>query len=344
VNSPKSKACPESGRGIQNLKWVGILAIAFTLALLIPVAQAQQPSKIVKIGELLFRDRTDLGAGRRVFRGQLHELGYVQGKNIIYETRSANEKLNRFPALADELVRLKVDVLVASSTAEALAFKNATKRIPIVFVATTDPVADGLVDSLPRPGANITGTTSVATLLSGKRLELLKETLPRLSRVAVLWNPQDPGSIQQWKESQIAERDLSLQLHSVRITGAEQLKGAFEDLVKARVTALAVMGASVASADLKLIPDLAANHRLPAIYERADFVARGGLMSYGPERADGYRRAAIMVDKILRGAKPADLPVEQPTKFEFVINLRTAKEIGVAIPPHVLARADKVIK
>jgi putative ABC transport system substrate-binding protein len=285
-----------------------------------------------------------LGAGRQVFRGQLRELGYIEGKNVIYETRSAKGKLDRFPALAEELVRLKVDVLVASSTAEALAFKNATKTIPIVFVATTDPVADGLVDSLPRPGANITGTTSVATLLSGKRLELLKETIPRLSRVAVLWNPQDPGSVQQWNESQIAERDLWLQLHSVRITSAEQIKGAFEDLVKARVTALAVMAASVASADLKLIPDLAANHRLPAIFERSDFVANGGLMSYGPERADGYRRAAIMVDKILKGRKPADLPVEQPTKFELVVNLKTAKQIGLTVPPTVLARADKVIR
>jgi putative tryptophan/tyrosine transport system substrate-binding protein len=328
----------------QNRKLVAIVAFATAFAIYGLDTHAQQPSKIVKIGELLFRDRTDLGAGRRVFRGQLHELGYIQGKNIIYESRSTNGKLHRFPALADELVRLKVDVLVASSTAEALAFKNATKRIPIVFVGTTDPVADGLVDSLARPGANITGTTTVATLLSGKRLELLKETLPRLSRVAVLWNPQDPGSIQQWKESQIAERDLSLQLHSVRITSAEQIKGAFEDAVKARSEAIAVMAASVASADLKLIPDLAAKHRLPAIFERSDFVASGGLMSYGPERADGYRRAAIMVDKILKGAKPADLPVEQPTKFEFVINLRTAKQIGLTIPPNVLARADRVIK
>jgi putative ABC transport system substrate-binding protein len=324
--------------------WVGIVALAISLAFIEVVTHAQQPPKTVKIGEMLFRDRTDLGPGRQVFRGQLRELGYIEGKNVIYETRSAKGKLDRFSALAEELVRLKVDVLVASSTAEALAFKNATKTIPIVFVATTDPVADGLVDSLPRPGANITGTTSVATLLSGKRLELLKETIPRLSRVAVLWNPQDPGSVQQWNESQIAERDLWLQLHSVRITSAEQIKGAFEDLVKARVTALAVMAASVASADLKLIPDLAANHRLPAIFERSDFVANGGLMSYGPERADGYRRAAIMVDKILKGRKPADLPVEQPTKFELVVNLKTAKQIGLTVPPTVLARADKVIR
>ena len=343
-DSRKFETYADPSRSIRTLRWLRIVALGLAFAMYGVEAHAQQPPKIVKIGELLFRDRTDLGAGRKVFRGQLRELGYIEGKNVIYETRSAKGKLDRFPALAEELVRLKVDVLVASSTAEALAFKQATKTIPIVFVATTDPVADGLVDSLPRPGANITGTTSVATLLSGKRLELLKETIPRLSRVAVLWNPQDPGSVQQWNESQVAERDLLLQLHSVRITSTEQLKGAFEDANKARVEGIAVMAGSVATADLKLIPDLAANHRLPAIFERSDFVANGGLISYGPERADGYRRAAIMVDKIVKGAKPADVPVEQPTKFELVINLKTAKQIGVTIPPQVLARADRVIR
>ena len=322
---------------------LGFILGALLLTLGGPMRAQQQP-KLAKIGELLFRDRTNLGAGRQVFRDQLRELGYVEGKNVIYETRSAKGKLERFPALAEELVRLKVDVLVASSTAEALAFKNATKTIPIVFVATTDPVADGLVDSLPRPGANITGTTSVATLLSGKRLELLKETVPKLSRVAVLWNPQDPGSVQQWNESQVAERDLSLQLHSLQITSSEQLKGAFEEAAKARTAAVAVMAASLGSANLKSIADLGVIHRLPTIFERADFVASGGLMSYGPERADAYKRAAIMVHRILKGTKPADLPVEQPTKFELVINLKTAKQIGLTIPPQVLARADRVIK
>jgi putative tryptophan/tyrosine transport system substrate-binding protein len=321
----------------------GFILAALLLTLSGPTAAQQQP-KLAKIGELLFRDRTNLGAGRQVFRDQLRELGYVEGKNVIYETRSAKGKLERFSALAEELVRLKVDVLVASSTAEALAFKNATKMIPIVFVATSDPVADGLVDSLPRPGANITGTTSIATLLSGKRLELLKETVPRLSRVAVLWSPHDPGSVQQWKESQVAERDLALQLHSVQITSSEQLKGAFKETAKARIAAVAVMAASLGSANLKSIANLGVTHRLPTIFERADFVASGGLMSYGPERADAYKRTAIMVDRILRGAKPADLSVEQPTRFELVINLKTAKQIGLTIPPNVLARADRVIK
>jgi putative ABC transport system substrate-binding protein len=226
----------------------------------------------------------------------------------------------------------------------AFAFKNATKTIPIVFVGTSDPVADGLVDSLPRPGANITGITTVAALLSGKRLELLKETDPRLSRVSVLWNPQDPGSAQQWKESQLAARELALQVHSMEVSSADKLDGAFKDAAKSRSAAVAVMATSLASANLKLVADLAASHRLPTIFERADFVTSGGLMSYGPDRAEAYRRAAVIVDKILKGAKPADLPVERPMKFELVINLKTAKQIGLTIPPNVLARADKVIR
>ena len=328
-----------------NRKRVKVFCFALSAFLIALCFSAEaQPMKVTKIGELLFRDRADLGSGREVFRRQLRELGYIEGKNILYETRSAKGNLNRFPALADELVRLKVDVLVASSTSEALAFKNATKTIPIVFVNTSDPVVDGLVDSLPRPGANITGITSVATLLSGKRLELLKETVPRLSRVAVLWNPQDPGSIQQWKESQLAARELALQVHSMEVNSVDKLDGAFKEAAKARSAALAVMAGSVASAHLKLVADQAANRRLASIFERADFVASGGLMSYGPERAEAYKRAAVLVDKILKGAKPADLPVEQPTKFELVINLKTAKQIGLTIPPNVLARADRVIR
>jgi putative ABC transport system substrate-binding protein len=321
-----------------------VLALCTMLIALFTHANAQQPKKSFTIGEILFRDRTDLGAGRQVFRGQLRQLGYLEGKNIIYETRSAKGNLDRFPALADELVRLKVDILVASSTSEALAFKKATKTIPIVFIATSDPVSDGLVDSLARPRANITGTTAIATLLVSKRLELLKQTVPRVSHVAVLWNPQDPGSSQQWRESQIAGRELGLQLYSMEVSGADKLESAFKSAAKARANALAVMAGSVASANLKLVADLAANDRLPSIFERADFVSGGGLMSYGADRADVYKRAALMVDKILKGAKPAELPVEQPTKFELVINLKTAKQIGLTIPPNVLARADKVIR
>jgi ABC-type uncharacterized transport system substrate-binding protein len=324
-------------------KKVTVLLSALLLAISLP-AVAQQRPKIPKIGELLFRSGPTLGAGREVFRRSLRELGYLEGKSIVYETRSADGKLDQFPALAEELVHLKVDVLVASSTTEALAFKDATRTIPIVFVVSSDPVSDGLVDSLARPGGNITGVTTIASVLAGKRLELLKETIPKLSRVAVLWNSRDPGSTQQWKESQLAGRDLGLQLHSMEVSRADKYESAFKEAAKAGSGALAQMAGSVASANRKQITDLAAKHRLPAIFERRDYVESGGLMSYGPDRAESYRRAAVMVDKILKGAKPADIPVEQPTKFEFIINLKAAKQIGLTVPPNVLARADRVIK
>ena len=318
--------------------------VSGVLLALCTAADAQQQGRIAKIGELLFRPGSTLGTGREVFRRSLRELGYVEGKSIVYETRSTEGKLDQFPVFADELVRLKVDVLVASSTAEAVAFKSATRTIPIVFVVSSDPVADGLVDSLARPGGNITGVTTIASALAGKRLELLKETVPKLHRVAVLWNPRDPASSQQWKESQLAARDLGLQLHSMEVSNADKYENAFKEATKAGSNALAEMATSVASANRKQIADLAAKYRLPAIFDRRDFVESGGLMSYGPDRAESYRRAAVMVDKILKGRKPADLPVEQPTKFEFIINLKAAKQIGLTIPPNVLARADKVIR
>jgi putative ABC transport system substrate-binding protein len=323
---------------------IAVLTLCTMLFALCSSAEAQQQAKVAKIGELLFRPGSTLGAGREVFRRSLRELGYLEGKNIVFETRSAEGKLDRFPAMADELVRLKVDVLVASSTAEALAFKNATRTIPIVFVVSSDPVSDRLIDSLAQPGGNITGVTTIASVLAGKRLELLKETVPNVRRVAVLWNSRDPGSTQQWKERQLAGRELGLQLHSMEVSSADKYEGAFKKAAKAGSGALAQMAGSVASANRKQIADLAAKHRLPAIFERGDYVDSGGLMSYGPDRAESYRRAAVMVDKILKGRKPADLPVEQPTKFEFIVNLRTAKQIGITIPPNVLVRADRVIK
>jgi putative ABC transport system substrate-binding protein len=320
------------------------LALAVTLLTISLPADAQQQAKIPKIGELLFRPGSTLGAGREIFRAKLRELGYIEGKSVAYETRSADGKLDRFSVLTDELLRLKVDLLAASSTAEALAFKKATRTIPIVFVVSSDPVSDGLVDGLARPGGNITGVTTIASVLAGKRLELLRETVPNLHRVAVLWNPRDPGSTQQWKESQLAGQELGLQLHSMEVSSADRYESAFKEAAKAGSSALAQMAGSVASANRKQIADLAAKHGLPAIFERADFVESGGLMSYGPDRSESYRRAAVMVDKILKGTKPSDIPVEQPTKFEFVINLKTAKQIGLTIPPNVLARADRVIR
>jgi putative ABC transport system substrate-binding protein len=329
---------------ISKLFWL------FTLFLLAAgsSAQAQQPAKVVaKIGWLGSRSvpRSNVSTpGRELFQREFRKLGYVEGKNIAIEYRSAENKLDRLPALADELVRLNVDVLVTGSTAATLAAKNATKTIPIVFLSRSDPVALGLVDSLARPEGNITGFTSIGSLLAGKRLELLKETMPKLSRVAVLWNPQNPASAQSWKESQLAARELGLQLYSMEVKGSDKFESAFKEAIKAHSDALAVTQSPFINAYLTKIADLATKSRLPTISPRGDFVDGGGLMSYGPDQVEAYRRLASMVDKILKGVKPGDLPVEQPTKFELVLNLKTAKQIGLTIPPNMRARADKVIK
>jgi putative ABC transport system substrate-binding protein len=279
-----------------------------------------------------------------MFRRQFRELGYVEGKNATIEYRYAENRMDRLPALVDELIRLRVDVLVTPAMAAAFAAKNATRTIPIVFFNVSDPLASGLVDSLARPGGNITGVTTIAAVLAGKRLELLKETIPKLSRVALLWNPKDPSSALQWKESQVPARQLDLQLYSMEAESADKYESAFKAAIKAHSTALAVTQHSLANLNQKQIANLAAKSRLPAIYSRQDFAENGGLMSYGANQFEPYRRAAVYVDKILKGAKPADLPVEQPTKFELIINLKAAKQIGLTIPPNVLARADRVIR
>jgi putative tryptophan/tyrosine transport system substrate-binding protein len=321
-----------------------IFCFALCALLLVPSfpAEAQQPAKVPKIGWLSARHSTV--PGLELFRPVLRELGYVDGKNIAIEYRYADNKFDRLPALADELVSLKVDVLLTPSTIEALAAKNATRAIPIVFLSAADPVASGLVDSLARPGGNITGLTNIAAVLAGKQLELLKETVPKLSRVAVLWDPKAPGSAQQWKESQLPARELGLQLHSMEVSGANDFESAFTEATRARSAALAVTQSPPFLSNQKQIADLATKNRLPAIYNRGDWVENGGLMSYGPHRAEPYRRAAYYVDRILKGAKPADLPVEQPTKFELMINLKTAKALGLTIPPIVMMRAERVIK
>ena len=235
-------------------------------------------------------------------------------------------------------------MLIAPNTPAAIAAKNATKTIPIVFIDVTDPIAAGLVDSLPRPGGNITGFTTIVSMLAGKRLELLKETIPKLSRVAVLWNPQDLSSVQSWKESQLPARELGLQLHSMEVSSADQYETAFKRAIKARSGALVWMASPLDSANQRLTVDRAEKYRLPAIYVRRAVVENGGLMSYGVNLDEAFRRGAVFVDKILKGTKPADIPVEQPTKFEFIINLKAAKQIGLIIPPNVLARADRVIR
>jgi putative ABC transport system substrate-binding protein len=319
------------------------LALCGVLFALCFPADAQQQSKVPKIGWLGVRPVAS-DTGPELFRREFRALGYVEGKNIVFEYRSADDKLDRLTTLADELVRLKVDVLLASATPAAVAAKNATRTIPIVFYGGFDPVALGLVDSLARPGGNVAGFTTIAVVLVGKRLELLKETVPKLSRVAVLWDPRNPGSAQQWKESQLPARELGLQLHSIEVSSADKFEGAFKEAIKAHNTAAALMASPFFYSNQKQIADLATKNRLPAIYPRGEFVASGGLMSYGADQDEPIRRATVLVDKILKGRNPADLPVEQPTKFEFVINLKTAKQIGFTIPPDVLARATKITR
>jgi putative tryptophan/tyrosine transport system substrate-binding protein len=323
---------------------IAVLTLGATLFALCVSVEAQQPAKIPRIGYVTGVSSSGESPRVEAFRQGLRDLGYVEGKNIALEYRYADAKFDKLPALADELIRLKVDVLVVSTTFAVQAAKNATKTIPIVFSGVTDPVTAGLVDSLARPGGNITGFTNIASVLSGKRLELLKETVPKLSRVSVLWDPRNPGSTPQWKESQISAKELGLQLYSMEVSSSDEYESAFKEAVKARSGALAVTADPLANSHPKRIADLATKNRLPAIYPWEHFVNSGGLMSYGPNFAAVGRDVARYVDKILKGTKPADLPVEQPTKFELIINLKTAKVLGLTIPPVVLMRAEKVVK
>ena len=280
----------------------------------------------------------------KAFQQGLRELGYVEGQNIVIEYRFGEGKSDRYPDLAAELVQLKVDVIVTSSTPAIESVKNATSTIPIVMAASADPVGSGLIASLDRPGGNITGLAMLSPELSGKRLELLKETVPRISRVAVLWNPTNTSSAASWRESQLAAQGLKMQVQSIEVRGPGDFHNLSDALVKERFQALNVVRDPLIRAHMTWVVEFATNSRLPAIYEDEDFVDRGGLMWYGTSHPDLYRHAATYVDKILKGAKPADLPVEEPMKFEFVINLKAAKQIGLTIPPNVLARADRVIK
>jgi ABC-type uncharacterized transport system substrate-binding protein len=323
-------------------KAIVVLLIVLTLAFA-RLSEAQQQAKVAKIGWLAVRPASAASVIES-FRREFSKLGYSEGKNVTFEYRYAEGNLDRLPALADELVRLKVDVLIAPNTPAALALKNATRTIAIVFLDVTDPIGTGLVDSLARPGGNITGFTTIGSVLAGKRLELLKETIPKLSRVAVLWNPQELSAAQSWKEMQLPARELGLQLHSMEVSSPDKYESAFKEATKARSGALVWISTPLGSDNQRLTVDLADKYRLPAIYTRRAVVENGGLMSYGPDRNEGFRRSAVFVDKILKGARPADIPVEQPTKFELVINLKTAKNLGLTIPPVVMMRAEKVIK
>ena len=306
-------------------------------------AEAQESARVPKIGFLGVRPDDSKGTFELLKR-ELQTLGYIDGKNITLLYRNAENKRERLPALVDDLVRLKVDVLVAAATNEARAAKNATKTIPIVGLNVGGSIEAGLIDSLRSPGGNLTGFWPDPGELRGKRLEILKETIPKVSRIAVLWDPNAPAGETTWKEIQQFATALQLQTYSMKVSQADKLESALKDAVKAGSNALTVNLSPMINSHQRQIHQLAAENRVPAIYARGEFVQSGGLMSYGADRAEGFRRAAVMIDKILKGTKPAEIPVEQPTKFELVINLKTAKQIGLTIPPNVLARADKVIR
>ncbi|HEV8458500.1 MAG TPA: ABC transporter substrate-binding protein, partial [Methylomirabilota bacterium] len=284
---------------------------------------------------------------QEAFRQGLRDLGYVEGRNVVIEYRDAEGNVERLPALAAELVALKVDVIVVGGTPAVLAAKQATKTIPIVFTVAADPVADGLVTSLARPGGNVTGLSNLGPELVGKCLEQLKQAVPGVSRVAVLWQPGAFGERTEkdmLKEAEVAARALGVRPQFVEARGPDDFDRAFSDMTRARAGALTVLLSPMFFNERRRLVDLAAKNRLPAVYQVREFVDAGGLMSYGANLADLVRRAATYVDRILKGAKPGDLPVEQPTKFELVINLKTAKALGLTIPQSVLGRADEVIQ
>jgi putative ABC transport system substrate-binding protein len=313
---------------------------AFPLA-----AEAQQAVKIARIG-LLAGNLSDFRSLGTFLQG-LRDLGYVEGRNVVIENRDAEGKFDRLPALAAELVALKVDVIVAQTIVAALAAKQATRTVPIVFSGIADPVTDGLVASLARPGGNVTGLSNLAAELVGKRLELLKQAVPGAMRVAVLWQPGGSGGStdnDMLKAVEVASRSLELQLQFVEARSPTEFDRAFSDMTRARANALTVLPIAMFFNERSRLVDLATKNRLPAVYSSRQFVDAGGLMAYGANLADLWRRAATYVDRILKGAKPADLPVEQATKFELIINLNAAKALGIAIPQSVLARADEVIQ
>ena len=330
---------------IQNRKLVGIVAIVTTIAICGAVAQAQQPKKIPRIGYVSGADDLNNPGPEEAFRQGLRDLGYIEGKNILIEYRSQEGKADRGPSLVAELVQSKVDVLVLVTSPAIRAAKQATKTIPIVMVTTADPVATGLVDSLARPGGNITGLTRITRDLNGKRLELLKEAVPTTPRVGVLFQAGSTSGDSHFKEYETAARALKIELQSLGLRGQNpDFEAVFQTAAKGRVSALITITNSLTNFHRKKIADLAIKHRLPSMYERTANVESGGLLSYSANETESFRRAAVYVDKILKGTKPADLPVEQPTKFEFVINLKTAKALNLTIPQSVLFRADRVIK
>jgi putative ABC transport system substrate-binding protein len=309
-----------------------------------PPVDAQQAPKIAKIGFLVPSTPAAVAHVIEAFRQGMRELGYVEGKTFVLELRYGEARAERLPGFARELVGLKVDVIVAATDVVIAAVKRETQTIPIVMSNSTDPVGTGFVASLARPGGNVTGLSNISPELSGKRLELLREAVPGLSRVAFLWNPDVRGNVLDYKEMEGAARSLRLQLQSVEVSRAEDLDRAFSAVTNQRTQALVLSPNPVGFTNRGQIASFAQRNRLPSIYGQKEYVDAGGLMSYGPSLADMNRRAAVYVDKILKGAKPADLPVQQPTTFELVINLKTAKALGLTIPQSLLRRADQLIQ
>jgi putative tryptophan/tyrosine transport system substrate-binding protein len=328
------------------IAWHSVLAVALgavLFAVCSPV-EAQQSKKAIRLGFLIATSPAAEKSRLDAFLEGMRELGYVEGKNLVIEWRYADGKFDRLPELAAELVRLKVEVIVTTGPTSTHAAKEATTTIPIVMGLDIDPVGSGFVASLARPGGNITGLSNLAPEISGKRLELLKEIIPKLSRVAVLGTSTQPGTAQQLRETELAAGAFGVKLQYFDIENAGDIETVFRAISKGKAQAVLVLGGPVLISHRRQVAALAVKNRLPASYVRPEYVEDGGLMSYAPSSDDLLRRAATYVDKIFKGAKPADLPVEQPTKFEFIVNLKAAKQIDLTIPPAVLYRADRVIK
>ncbi|MFC5605484.1 ABC transporter substrate-binding protein [Variovorax soli] len=320
-----------------------LLAMLLALACASP-AHAQPGKKMPRLGYLAAVSATADAPRLEAFRRGLREQGYVEGRNIQIEYRHESQDLSRLTAHAAELLAMDIDVLVAVTSNAAVAAKKSTSTVPIVFMGVTDPISAGLAESLARPGGNATGITNVAAILTGKRLELLKETVPGLVHVAVLWDPKAPGSIPQWEASQAPARTLGLTLHSMTASSPDDYATAFKAALKAGSTAAWITLNPVANSNQKLIAELAIENRLPTICARADYAENGCLMAYGPGYDTEGKDGARYVDRILKGARPSDLPIEQPTKFELIINLKTAKRLGFAVPRPVLNRADRIVQ
>jgi len=326
------------------MRLIGLVILTISLVVAPFAVEGQPIGKVYRIGVLETVSSTLNTANLDAFRQGLRELGYVEGQNFVIEYRSADGRPERFPGLATELVRLKVDLIVTRGTPAVLAAKKATGSIPIVMASSADPAGYGIVSRLARPGGNVTGLSTIGVELAGKRLELLKEAIPRIARIAQLANMSSPASASQWPQIEVAARSLGLEPQLLDVRASEDFARAFDTAIKQRADAVSVANDTLIQTNRRRIVDLSTKHRLPSIFGSREFVDAGGLMAYGPNFTDLYRRAATYVDKIFKGAKPADLPVEQPTKFELVINLKTAKALGLTIPQTLLLRADQVIE